>query len=244
MPFGKITFVASAILLLNCHFTKSYGQQYSALPGIYNAFDSVAGTENLGINNGLIHINSDLSDNKTHRYLENKFETGNVVYDGQTYYNANLKYDIFQDILIAKVSGESSIGIELIKAKTSFFQIGNQKFVNLNYNNPSAPAFASGFYEFETAPNQLSLFIKHHKSQQKITNSRGSFTNYEVSDDFILYYKYQYYKINSEDDFTKIFPDLKSKIDTFYDVNRRTKRTDPQQFMRDLLQFTGSLLSK
>src|SRR4051812_35062599 len=83
---------------------------------LYETFDNQFGPQNLGINNGTVHLNNDRSDNKTHRYyIQANYLQGDVNYDGQLYSNAKLKYDIYNDVLVAKVSGENNtLGINLI----------------------------------------------------------------------------------------------------------------------------------
>ncbi|GEP49466.1 hypothetical protein FNO01nite_01380 [Flavobacterium noncentrifugens] len=233
------------LLLTACNFYHCYSQE-QALQNLYNAFDSTIGYQNLGINNGTIHINNDRSDNKTNRYyLKDSYLPGIAVYDGQVYRESKLKYDLSKDILIVKVYGESNnTGIELIPEKTAGFEIDAKKFVNLSYGTPKLPAFISGFYEVVTGTPELQFYIKHHKEHLESINDRGKFTNYQTQNSFVVCYKNEYRLINSQSDFTRVFPDYLKEIDNFYQINREDKRKDPTQFMRNLLIYTGSLLAK
>ena len=209
---------------------------------ISDTFDNSVGLHNLGINNGTVHLNTDQSQNKTHRYYQSdKYLAGSVYYDGQYYANVNLKYDIDRDIIVAKVAGEyNNTGINLITAKTASFQIGNKDFINLNYQNPDTPEFLKGFYELVTYKNDLKLYIKNHKSRINILNEKGQFTNFETSDSFVLFYKNNYFQVRSQNSFIDIFPKLEDKIKNFYQSGRDLEKSDQKQFVKNLLQYIGT----
>jgi hypothetical protein len=58
---------------------------------------------------------------------------GDVIYDGQPYVGENLRYDIFKDVLVAKINDpNNSLGIDLIGAKTESFVLDQKTFVNLD----------------------------------------------------------------------------------------------------------------
>jgi len=229
-------------LFSSCSLSAVYSQQQSE--NIYTAFDLAAGFENIGTNNGLVHLNNDRSDNKTDRYYNNQYLLGDVFYDGQQYFGSSLKYDIHKDILIAKVTGESSIGIELIKSKTASFSLDGRKFVHLNFNNKPVPEFINGYYEWISAGKNLQLYIKHHKDRIEATKREGFITNYESSDSFVIWYKNEFYQIRSQQDYLALFPEHKQAIDSFYQNNYTMRKSDPKQFMRNLFAFTGTLISK
>jgi len=233
------------LLLVVCNFYPCYCQE-ETLQNIYRAFDATIGYQNLGINNGTIHINNDRSNNKTNRYyLNDLYLSGTVVYDGQAYDDSKLKYDLSKDLLIAKVYGQSNnTGIELIPEKTTAFNIDTKNFVNLSCLKLQLPTFISGFYEAVTVTPELQLYIKHHKDHTVVINDRGKFTNYQTQNSFVVCYKNEYRQANSQSDFTRIFPQYLKEIDHFYQINREDKRQDPTQFMRNLLIYTGSLLAK
>ena len=220
-------------------FQNAYSQ---SMQTISDTFDNSVGLHNLGLNNGTVHLNTDKSENKTHRYYESdKYLAGSVYYDGQYYAHVDLKYDIDQDIVVAKVAGEfNNTGINLITPKTASFQIGNKTFVNLNYQNANVPEFLKGFYELATYQNGLKLYIKNHKSRVNILNEKGQFTNFETSDSFVLFYRNNYFELRSQNSFLEIFPKSEVKIRKFYQSARDLEKSDQKQFTKNLLQYIGT----
>jgi hypothetical protein len=92
----------STALTGSCVFPKAQQNQ-----SLYSYFDRSIGLKNLGINNGPIHQNPFRVSDQSHRYLGNGgYLLGNVIYDGQPYVQ-NLKYDIFKDVLVAKINDQT-----------------------------------------------------------------------------------------------------------------------------------------
>ncbi len=124
----KIVFLILFELFLNIHPIQS---QTSNDINTYNWFDTTVGRINLDINNGIPHTNSFRTlSTDIHLYLINKYESGKVTYENQTYYDVKLKYDIYRDILVLNPDGGSeNIGINLIQNKVSSFSILDKNFI-------------------------------------------------------------------------------------------------------------------
>ncbi|MCV9926682.1 hypothetical protein OIU83_03430 [Flavobacterium sp. LS1R49] len=211
---------------------------------INNWFDNTVGKENMGLNNGPLYQDTykTIGDNNMY-YIANKFTKGSVNYDGQMYYDVNIKYNTHKDELILNPYGESEyIAITLIRDKTDSFSINGKNFIKLNKNISSLPQLTTGYYELNTIREGFIFYTKHHKDAEKRINDFGLYYNFSENDSYFIFYKNTYYSVNSKNDILKIFPNQKKQINDFYVMNREMRKSDNNQFMVNLFKYINSSL--
>ncbi|WET04766.1 hypothetical protein [Flavobacterium sp. YJ01] len=211
---------------------------------IYNLFDNTVGIENLGISNGYAYKDTyNTIDNNSAYYLSNDFRKGSVVYDGQTYINANLKYNTHKDELIFSPHGESKYSsISLIQDKTSSFILNGRNFVNLNRKISTLPELTTGYYEVTALRDGFNFYIKHFKKLENKTVDNKVYSNFIENNTYFVFYKNTYYTCNSKSEILKIFPNQKKQINDFYAMNRETRKSDYDQFMINLFKHINASL--
>lgn len=209
-------------------------------------FDNIVGKENLGINNGSVHINRYVTIRGNHNYyLTDKFIKGDVVYDNQFYKNVDLKYDTYNDILIIKSYGEYNyLGLDLIPEKTQSFIINGKTFLNLSYNTASNPKIIKGFYEADLTGGPIAFYVKHHKGNKKIIRDQAIYDEFEENNEFTINHLGVFYKITSSKDLVAIFPKLENKINDYYFMQQQTRKTNEKEFMKNLIQTLNTILLK
>lgn len=215
---------------------QAYSQTNSEI-SLYTKFDSIVGKENLGLNNGplTLYPYKTIGDN-TMFFKNNKFTIGNLIYDGQTYFNVNLKYDIYRDLLILNPPAKPEhIGISLIKDKTDSFSIYGKNFVKLTKSQTSLPEFTSGYCELIKIGKNFNLYIKYHKDILKEINEEGVFYSFHEKHQYYVEYKSKFHEINNKTSIVKIFPENKKNINAFYQKNRSLNTTDYNQFINSLM---------
>jgi len=237
----KSAFLILFGLFLNIHNIHS---QTSNDVSIYNWYDKTVGKENLDIVNGIPHTNPYRTAGDTHLYYIDQYESGTLTYEGQTYYNVNLKYDIYRDILVLNPFGESeNIGINVITTKVGSFSIKDKYFVNLDKKELAVPEFMPGYYEENKISSDFIFYIKHHKNQLKSINEGVLLYTFKENTTFFLDLKGKVYPIKSKNDVIKLFPDQKKQINGFYLMNRELRKSDENQFMRNLMKYINNSLS-
>jgi len=211
---------------------------------IYNWFDKTIGKENLDIINGIPHTNPYRTTGDSHLYYIDQYELGTLNYEGQLYYNVKLKYDIYRDILVLNPFGESeSVGINVITTKVSSFSIKDKNFVNIDKKDPAVPEFTAGYYEENKISPDFIFYIKHHKNQIKSINEGVLLYTFKENMSYFLDIKGKIYSIKSKNDIIKLFPDQKKQINGFYLMNRELRKSDENQFMRNLMKYISNSLS-
>lgn len=210
----------------------------------YNWFDKTVGTENLDIVNGIPHINPYRTTGDNHLYYIDRYETGSLIYEGQSYYNIKLKYDTYRDLLVLNPFDESeNIGINVITTKVESFSIQDKNFVNINKKDLDVREFTPGYYEENKITPDFKFYIKHHKNQQKVINEGILSYNFKENNSFFLDLKNKIYPIKSKNNIIKLFPEQKKQINGFYLMNRELRNSDENQFMRNLMRYINNSLS-
>jgi len=87
--------------------------------------------------------------------------------------------------------------------------------------------------------NDLLLLKKNKKSRKnKLDKSDGRKLYYEFTSakKYVLFSEGVYKSVNTMSEIKGIFPDTKKEIKTFYQKNKRLKKSDPDRFMKRLFE--------
>lgn len=205
----------------------------------YNWFDKNLGKESLNYNNGTGHLNFDRTINDSHRYYNTtEFKNGSIIYEGQSYFNLDLKYDLFNDQLIARPYIESpNIQINLIKEKVDSFKIDNENFINIKQTSTN---FKSGYYEEMIVGNNDVLYIKYNKEKKDVIKDYSVFIDYKSHNDYLLLKDNKLTLINDKKEIIKLYPDQKRKINDFFLMNKDLRKTNQVLFMKNLIKYINN----
>ena len=235
MHFRK-TNIKLVVLLTIITAFRTYSQTNSEIL-LYSKFDSIVGKENLGLNNGPLNLNPYKTIGDNNMFFKNsKYTIGNLVYDGQPYFNVKLKYDIFKDQLILNPPEQPEhIGISIIQDKTDSFSIYGKNFIKITKSQISLDDFTSGYYQIIKIGRNFNLYIRHHKDIQNHVNDDGIYYTFQDSNKFYIDYNTKYHEISNKSSVIKVFPDYKKLINAFYQKNRSLNKTDYNQFINSLM---------
>src|SRR5690606_10020346 len=199
---------------------------------VYSWFDQVVGRSNTGIFNAVEYVEKHRTINEHHKFfLSEAFLPGSIVYEDQPYFELEMKYNVFDDLLQVKVPNRGNTAIfQLLPEKVEQFNIAGRSFMNLRQQG--------GFHEniFET--EGLVLFVKHRRSLKKVQDKQ--FVYYEFHEekrDYLLKYKDAYHQIDSRGDIIDLFPEEKKSIRSFYSSRRSLRKSDPDLFFQQLFQL-------
>ena len=226
------------ILFFTSSTTVILAQQKLVEKKYYTWFDQNISQDNIDLFNGEIYKKTYRTEHRNHNFfLNSDYALGVVMFNNQKYYDIPLKYDIYEDELIANLknsaTGESIV--QLNKAFVQEFTLYNKDFVFLNVTNESI--VMDGFYEISYKGNNIKLYTKHRKLERSYI-SKGTQYNkfFEKNENFILF-EHNYYEINHKKDLQKIFPTLKKEINTIYkSSNRSLKNSDYNAFIKRVIQ--------
>jgi len=197
----------------------------------YKAFDNYVNKENTNLFYGKEYIEQHAIINNKHKFFKtSNFLNGSVVYSNQIYHDIVLKYNVFEDLLVVKISKQGGDAtFELFKNRIQSFIIDGHNFINVQPDNNSVPA---GFYEVLREDTSLKLLKNHRKQIEKIFTK--DFTYFEFEPEQALYavsISGKYFELNSQQDWVKAFTEYSEDIESFFDSNKSLKENDPDSFM-------------
>lgn len=227
-----------AVLLLLLFSTISiYSQTTVTDKAFYKWFDATIGQENTGLIDGLAYRELYRTKNDDHKfYTTSDFQKGNITYNGQHYFDIDMKYDLHADEIIVKIPTQTiTHTIQLIKENVERFTIKNSKFINLN----------NGFYEIIFKSENLSFYKKHIKTSNKYYSGRSIFYRFKNKTEYVLYFKNEYHSISkSKKNLIKLMPELKKEINSFYKSKNELLNINYNLFMQQLMAELNDIISK
>lgn len=240
---GKKCSLPLVLLVLYCFSVNGQGE--FAQSSYYKWFDQLVGAENTGVYDGIAYIERQRTINdKTKFFKSRDYLDGSVIYDGQPYFDLDMKYDVFGDQLLLKL--EDRLGgttLQLFKDKISSFTIDGYQFIKILPGDSSQEI--SGFYEIVLQKENFDLLAKHIK-REFIRKDRSSIY-YEFIDQKsqnLLAVQDSLYVIESKKDLVELFPEFKKEINKFYSTARSLRNSDRHEFMKALVTRLDILLSQ
>lgn len=198
--------------------------------------DSIVGYENLPYNNGVVYTNKyPITSKNTNQFLENKYSKGLLQFNNQSYYDVNLKYDIYNDILLFKPKTQLFLEISLITKQVDYFILNNKKFKKIETISTDS-ILTSGYYEELDINEKSKLYIKYKKTIKTDPSSdKVSYIFY----DYKIYYVYFNNKleiISNKNSIINLFPAFKKEIKKYYKNNEYLKDSNLQLFYQNLFK--------
>lgn len=225
-----IFFISSPIILI--------GQEQ---PEFLKWFDNQVGIENTRLLNGSAYSDRHRTINSKNKLYQGSAQNGSVLYDGQWFPDLQMRYNIYDDVLIVQM--ESSMGvniIQLVKEKVAKFSLSGANFINVS-PTPSAPQ-VNGFYELLWEDKNFSVLKKHARSIFEKRDRQVSYFEFEpIEGHFAFLYKDQPHLLRSRNNLVNIFPQYKNEIQAYYRTNRSELRSGPEMFYVNLFRKLSQL---
>ena len=213
----------------------------------YKWFDTTIGVENTGLYNGVEYIDAEQAKGEFVKFLyRGDFRLGTIEYEGQTYYDIPLKYDVYNDKVVVKIIGDNSTSIlQLFTEKLTFFEVNGKNFSKIvNRTTENDNDNLSGFYEVLFNSSEIKVYKKHRKGQlRQIKNKTLLFEYKPKSPRYFLEHQNNMYTVKSKRDFIQLFPELKNEINEI-GVENAVKRNNPDAYMLAYAKQINILLSK
>ena len=213
--------------------------QNAAEKNYYNWFDTKIGAGNTGLYNGVESKIKYRTINGNHKYFDSvDFMKGAIIYDGQPYYDVEMKYDIFNDEIIVKLPNRSAfIFLELLKEKIEKFTLNNKEFISLSSEKNDGSISQTEIFEMLYASEKVKLLQKHRKERFERLNRERIYSEFKYNTSFHIYYNEQLTPVKSKRDFIKLFPEEKKKINTFYGKRIVSRKSNYDKFLIQLMNY-------
>jgi hypothetical protein len=212
----------------------------------YIWFDAILGVENTGIYSGIEYKEKYRTINEKHKFfLSPNFLKGSITYNGQSYYNIDLKYDVYEDMLLAKIKNKTGgdVILQLMKGKVTAFDLNNHHFINLVHKEMELEVY-SGFYEILEANNTFVFYKKNEKIKKDRLDKSTVYSEFNTKDSYLLHYNESYYSIKSKRNIIQVFPGLKKEINVFHNSNEVLLVSKKDDYMIALMKRISKLLAQ
>lgn len=222
---------------------KLTGQEKERLK--YAWYDGMVGQSNSGIFKGVAYDEEYRVITDRHQFFEKaEYVSGSVVFDEQSYFDLQLRYDVFNDdllVLNAEVVGLPAIILE--KEKVEVFQLGNHRFMNIDLSYPLQGKL-SGFAEVLVSNDSLSLYKKHHKRLLKRTDQKTLYSEFKSTASYYLGHENNFYRIKKATDLSTVFPEERKTIKQLHDTYASLKKTDFDAYLKSVVLDLSEILNQ
>jgi len=169
--------------------------------------------------------------------LATDWNQGTIVYDGFTYKNVSIRYDLYKDLLIIPLY-KSFLKMSLISEKVASFDVLDHHFIYIK----TGVSVSAGFYD-ELYGGKIQFLCKHDISMQTEHNFNGSIDSYFLpATDYYIYKDGEYTAVNSKGTFLNALKDKKKSLQQYIRANKlKFNKTDKERAMVALTAYYDHL---
>ena len=226
-------FPFSLLLVLFLTYSTPYAQDKDNL---LQWFDTQVGLENSRLLNGTAYVDRHRTINSKNKLFGNSTGSGSVLYDGQWFPGLQMRYNIFDDMLIVQLDTQKGMKIvQLVREKVERFTLNDSKFINIL--NEDSQARVKGIHEILLEQPPFLLLKKHALGILEKRDKQVSYFEFEpIEGYYALGYNNKIYPVESRSDLEKIFPQYKDEIQSYYRTNQSLRRSRPDNFYINLFR--------
>lgn len=204
-------------------------------------FDSQIGVENTRLLNGTAYVDRHRTINNKNKLFGGTAGMGSVLYDGYWFPDLQMRYNIFDDLLIVQLEiGQGLKIVQLVREKVDRFTLNNKNFYNIPANRSNARV--QGFHEILFEQGSIMLLKKHALNIFEKRDRQVTYFEFEpVDGHFAFSYRDNIYLIGSRNELEKIFPQHREEIQSYYQTNQSQRRSRPDNFYTNLFRELARL---
>ncbi|WP_132052696.1 hypothetical protein [Pseudocnuella soli] len=195
---------------------------------------------NLGVYRGHQYQDYDFQFSVGHPYFQSdKWIKGQVTYDGSTYAEVPMLYNLATDNLV--VYNDSTLQkIQLVKEQVDSFSIEGHRFVHICADKLQAVGLRCGFYDV-VALGKISLLVKRVRSLQQLIADNKVQVHVSAKDQFYLGKDGAYTIVNSKASLLNLLSDHKKEVQRFLKSKKLRYRAHPEATLLQAVTFYNQL---
>jgi hypothetical protein len=162
---------------------------------------------------------------------------GTIVYDGFTYKNVSIRYDLYKDMLVIPLY-KSFLKMSLINEKVTSFDVLGHHFIYIK----TGTSINAGFYD-ELYGGRIKFLCKHDISIQTEHTFNGGIDSYFLpAIDYYIYKDGEYTAVNSKGTFLTVLKDKRKSLLQYIRANKlKFNKTDKERAMVALTAYYDHL---
>lgn len=160
-------------------------------------------------------------------YPDNVWSTGSVLYDGQLYDSINMKFDIFNNLLIIDYYDENGffINLQLVNEKIERFGWPGHLFMRIEADTTKSSWLPSGFYD-QLYVGSVRVLASYKKSIQKNNQIGNQLEAFSERDLFYIEKDGKIFRVKKKRSVMEAFSDREREIRTFIKKHKLKFRTE------------------
>lgn len=209
-------------------------QKEIAYPEAFEVFDYYVGHTNSGIFDGVEYYEKYPVRNNKHKFFDSpNFQLGALVYGNEAYFQVPLKYDVYDDVLLARNPATQPANITALDTdKISSFTIGNFNFIRISKSTDKGEEL-TGFFEVLFDHSDVVLMKKHRKKMFKKTEN-GVFYEFKDNPWYLIANKDVFLRLKNENSLIEVFPESREFIKEYIRSKRSLKEENYDQYIVSL----------
>ena len=166
------------------------------------------------------------------------YTVGNIEYNGLSYSNLFLLYDIVRDalVLLYNMPSGKSVQMELCKERTNSFTINNHTFVYLPNDTISKVPDKPGFYELLNN-GDVKVFAKRQKIKREVIEPTKVYIEFDYHSDYYVYLKTNYFEVYSKRSVLNVLKDKKKEVRQFMHDSNINYRQDREHAIVEMVKY-------
>lgn len=171
-------------------------------------------------------------------FYDSRYTTGTVVYNGLTYRNISLLYDLVLDQLVL-LNFDKVGGIMVPPDYIDSFSLHEHTFINLKPEKTQATGISPGYYDLLYRGTK-DLLVKRTKKITETTNQHKVVRTVSQQDKYYLLKDSVYIPINNKNHLLKQLSETRRQNQLFIKQQRLNFRKEKENAMVELLKFHDS----
>ncbi|WP_157805250.1 hypothetical protein [Confluentibacter citreus] len=204
----------------------------------YKLFDSFDSYYNNGIFNGAEYVDRYMNFKKgNHKFFsKDEYILGDIIYNGQPYFNVKMKYDLLYDFLVVEYLNQMHNYLKLNNELVDEFKIEGYKFYKITENQDLTPFYGNGFFKEAYKGNNYTFYVKYLKSKSERFHNQRVYYVFGEQSIHVLFYNNHYYRISKIKDVMNLLQEKEDQIQKFYTNYRKLYKKDREQFLEKLFK--------
>ena len=213
-----------------------------ALVNAMNSYNNAIG-KNLMVFTGSYYFDKNLGINGHPFFMNNYWEIGTIVYEGQQYDSIEIRYDIYRDLLLIKYIDKHSyvMPIELQSSKVEEFIIMGHHFLRLEEDTLSD--FKTGFFDLLQEGEKSKVIAKRKKEISSTHISDNQLKEYFLNDKLYIISGHDYFEIKGKKSLLTVLSDRKNEVKEFLKTNKARFRKDHERQLIEVVIYYNSIVN-
>jgi hypothetical protein len=242
LVFFLLIILSQALSAQNKTEDITFSTKNEALNNALNIYSSAIG-DNSMIFTGGYYIESNAGIDGHPFYINNFWNTGYIVYQGQRYDSVEIRYDIYRDLVLIKYIDH--LGqvwpVQIQRAKIKEFNIMGHRFIRMQEDSLSI--LKPGFFDLLYDGTKASVLAKRRKEIGKTQNVDNLVRKYYTNDIWYIKYDQNYYVVKGKKSLLEVLSDRRDEVKTYLKKNKaRLKRDQERQFI-EAVRYYNSIVN-